>query len=141
MNVCHRRLNSTDNMCEHEVDPRGNCIDLEPEIGSIEWAWNKIDHFSNRDDLKEYDGEDLMGRYGVSEEDAGILWLVIQAQTDNRRTIDSVADGKMVAEQIREAQHQSFDGWTTSQRLVIEAFLSDIGWAVYNSDPKRQPGE
>lgn len=112
------------------------------KIGSIEYAWALIDESDWKwDDYREYTWEDYQSRYGTNENDSRILDLVVQSRVDNRRTLDNVADGQRIADMIAEAQHQSFDGWTTAQRLVIEAFLSDIAWGVYNEDPQRQPGK
>jgi len=120
-----------------------------PAIGSIEYAWECIDRMDRPtkggdcsqgwDDLMEYEIDDYVDRFAVTIDDANILWLVVQSRVDNRRCIDAVADAQRIADMIAEAQHQSFDGWTTAQRLTIEAFLSDIAWGVYNSDPNRQP--
>lgn len=110
-------------------------------IGSIEYAWNLIDSASDEswDDLKEYEPCDFQSRYGTNEEDSNILWMAVQPRFDNRRTLDTVADAQRIVDQIAEAQHLSFDVWSTRERLTIEAFLSDIAWAVYNDDPQRHP--
>ena len=132
MTVCNRRAQSTDNTCEHETDSKGHCVFL--KIGSIEYAWDCMDNMDNWADLMGYEPTDIIARYGVSEEDAAILWLVVQSRTDYRRDFGSIKDNDegLIPEVIREAIHQSFDGWTTRERLVIQAFLSDVAWAIHN---------
>ncbi len=96
-------------------------------------AWNDIDENGNWDDLREHEPNDLKNKYDVSEDDADILWCVIQSRMDYRRNIqilDNEVFGQSVLTTIREALHQGLDGWTEEQGLVIQAFLSDIAWSV-----------
>lgn len=100
-------------------------------------AWNDIDENGNWDDLNEHSPEDLKNKYDVSENDADILWMVIQSRTDNRRNIydlDNEVFGQSVLTTIQEALHQGLDGWTEEQGLIIQAFLSDLAWSVYQEN-------
>ena len=109
-------------------------------VGTIEYAWNIIDRTPEQgdditcswDDLMYYDVSDFQSRFGTSEDDSEVLWMVVQSRVDPRRALDASSDPITVGTMIGEAQHQSFDGWSTAHRLVIEAFLSDIAWAMYN---------
>lgn len=96
-------------------------------------AWNEIDEHGNWDDLMEHDPNDLKNKFDVSEEDADILWMVIQSRVDPSRDpyrTDAVVFGQSFLTTIHEALHQSLDGWTEEQGLIIQAFLSDITYAV-----------
>ena len=104
------------------------------EVGSmtrVEWAWTQIDEASDEewDDMQGWSDSDFQLRYGVDEEDAGLLWLVVQSRVDSRRSVYDMNPTR-VGEMIQEALHQGLDGWTIKQGLVIQAFLSDIGYAV-----------
>jgi hypothetical protein len=96
-------------------------------------VWNVIDSEGNWDDLMEHQPEDLVNKFNVSEEDADILWMVIQSRTDPRRDtyrMDAEVFGQAYLTTIHEALHQGLDVWTDAQRLVIQAFLSGIAWSV-----------
>ena len=100
-------------------------------------AWSEIDEHGNWDDLAEHSPEDLRNKFDVSEEDSDILWMVIQSRTDNRRStydLDRHEKGIKYLGNIQEALHQSLDGWTEEQGLIIQAFLSDVAWATYQEE-------
>ncbi len=85
------------------------------------------------EDRSEYDVEDLMKAYDLDHHDASTLYLCIRG-----RTIGSEHDmyrldkdhSKALLEAIQESIHQWHDGWEDEEKIIIEAFLSDIAWAA-----------
>ncbi len=95
------------------------------------------------DDLREHDVQDLMSKYGLDENEAGMFWLIIRCDTDNTYCTYGIPDenSKVFLEQVQESIHQSFDGpWSDYDRIVIQAYLADIALAVFlATHPKVDP--
>ncbi len=99
------------------------------------------DESLNWDDLHECGPEDLAGKFGLTEADANLVYLAIQGQTDGRRSECYATDSRKepgstwsLNDVLAEAIHQGFDGWEPDERLVIAAFLADLGLAVSESN-------
>ncbi len=103
----------------------------EGNMSRIEWAWDTIDNWTDDqwDDVHGWETIDYQNRFGLSIDDAGMLELVVQSRIDVRRNVTMKRPSR-VGTMINEALHQGLDGWTIEQGLVIQAFLSDIAWAV-----------
>lgn len=91
----------------------------------------------NWDDLHEHCPEDLALKFGLTEADANLAYLAIQGQTDGRRSECYATDkykepgcSWSFNDCLAEAVHEGFDGWEPDERLVIAAFLADMGLAV-----------
>jgi len=86
------------------------------------------------DDLREHDIEDLMSKYQIDRNEAGMFWLIIQSDQGSWPSVYGLPDedSKLFLETTQEAVHQDFEGpWTDYDRVVIQAFLGDIAYAVY----------
>ena len=104
---------------------------MDIDMTKLEKIWDDIDNAPDDvwDNLQSMGLEDLGEMYDVPEWEASLLWLVVQSRCDVRRNVMSKRPSK-VGHMINEALHQGLDGWTVEQGLVIQAFLSDIAYAV-----------
>ena len=93
------------------------------------WA-DMLENDEVLNDRREYTPKDLMKMYRLDEDGAFILSLLIMGQTNPRAYSLSGHSPKRVLDMIQEAQHQGFDGWPESDKLVIQAFLVDITLAL-----------
>ncbi|MEE8599424.1 MAG: hypothetical protein V3S69_07990 [Dehalococcoidales bacterium] len=100
-------------------------------MNKLEKVWDDIENGPDDkwDDWFAWSTEDFMSIYDLPEHEAVLLWQVVQSRTDVRRNVTMKRPSR-VGTMINEALHQSLDGWTVEQGLIIQAFLSDIAWAV-----------
>lgn len=85
------------------------------------------------DDLREHDIEDLMNKYGLDRNEAGMFWLIIQSDCMPGRDVYGLPDedSQEFLLTVQESIHQDFEGpWTDYDRIVIQAYLADIAYAV-----------
>ena len=85
------------------------------------------------DDLHEYDKQALMDRFELSNDEATLLYLMVQGAT-NLDYSYMHTDATRFDETIQEALHQNLDGWTDSDKAVIIAFLADVSFASRQGD-------
>ena len=82
------------------------------------------------EDRREYDKEMIRTGYDLNKYDGEMLYNLIQG---NFRPNWDKYTAKEVYDMIGEAEHEGFDGWSESDRVVIMAFLADIGLALQMS--------
>lgn len=99
-------------------------------IGQI---WKDIVDHDLLDDRFEYDPDELAMSYALDKDDSMVLWLAIQGTQDPDRSIDQQRP-EAIIEALVEADHQDLDGWTDDHKVVIRAFMSDIGIAAHNTE-------
>jgi hypothetical protein len=100
-------------------------------MNHLEEVWDDIDHADDDvwDNIQGFAPDDFARVYDLSETDSMILWQAVQARTDPRRCAYS-QDPTRLGTVIQETLHQSLDGWTIEQGLIIQAYLSDVAYAV-----------
>ena len=100
------------------------------ELTRIVQEWDDED--PNWDDLLEHDVEDLEQKYQLSRDDAGLLQMIILEQTNDLYNAYGLDDwlAPLVLENIQEGLHQSLDGWTEDQKIVIRAYLADLSYSA-----------
>ena len=93
----------------------------------------------NWDDLREHDNEDLMSKYCLPRDAASLLGYIIKEETDHRFNAYGLEDkfAPIVLENIQESLHQSLDGWTDEQKIIIRAYLADLAYATHLTDEHR----
>lgn len=89
-------------------------------------------------DRREYTVEDLARAYSVPEEEAVLIFNWIQSRVNPRYSVygngaDFTKGSEELGNMIKESLHQGLDGWSAYQKVVIEAYLADIGLAISNS--------
>lgn len=100
-------------------------------MSRVEEIWDDLENAGDDvwDNLHEFSKEDFMEVYGLTEEDASLIDLVVSSRMDVNRNVMMKRPSR-VGTMINESLHQSLDGWTIAQGLVIQAYLSDIAFAV-----------
>ncbi len=97
--------------------------------------WDETLRFDKKEQkvLQSMTRKELGKRFGLDDNESGMLWYVIQEDED----IDYCAYGipeensEVFLEQVQESIHQSFDGpWTSYDRIVIRTYLADVAWAT-----------
>ncbi len=93
-------------------------------------------------DRREYDQEMLAEMYLLSEEQSHYLHLLIKLQFDpnykslydiipsNKKEPDATERQEAVCEVIGESMHQSLDGWSDGEKVIITLYLMDLGIAT-----------
>ena len=92
-----------------------------------------VDELDGWDQLKDYTTEQLKSYFGLSDEDVGIFQYIVMNRTEprwNTYSLDAKVVGTEWLEMVQEAIHQGFDGWSEREQLVIEAFLTNISYAL-----------
>ncbi len=71
-------------------------------------------------------------RYGMTNYDAGLMWALVAETTDPKYNTYGVKDedAELYLEQLQESMHQSFEGFSVEDRIVIRAYLADIAYAT-----------
>ncbi len=84
------------------------------------------------DNLREMDSGDIKAQYGMTDYDAGLMVAVVSETTDPKWNTYGVKeeDAKLYLEQLQESIHQSFEGFSVEDRVVIRAYLADIAYAA-----------
>jgi len=113
------------------------------ELLSRVWGlYQEIEDSPYLEDHKEYDQELLVHRYELTEEQAYYLFELIQLQFDkdyrslydiipsNNLEPDAQARQEAVCEVIGESMHQSLDGWSDGEKVIITRYLMDLGIAT-----------
>ncbi len=94
-------------------------------------AWRRIMDEDVLEDRREYEIDQLETMYGLDNEDAGQLHILIQDSFEPRGWATEPAQD--LKDMLGEAEHEGFDGWSDSDRFVIMAFLADISKALRSS--------
>ncbi len=100
--------------------------------------WDETTRFDENEVsvLRGLDYEELGERFGLDDNEAHVFWYIIKEEVD----IDYCAyglkeeNGNLFLETVQESIHQSYDGWSDEERLVIRAYLADVTWATYQDD-------
>ncbi len=90
----------------------------------------------NWDDMHEWDVDEISTRYMWTEEQATMFWYYLQEQMNPQFNMYGLNKewAPYVLENIQESLHQSLDGWTEEQKLVIRAYLADLALATHVHD-------
>ncbi len=73
--------------------------------------------------------------YHLNDEEVGLLYQYLGMVPEGEPTPTNMysiptEDAGKVLECLQESIHQSFDGWPDNQKVVIQAYLHDIAYAV-----------
>ena len=81
--------------------------------------------------LTDRNEEQLMVEFGISKEDAQMLWSVVHEDDPDRDTYRLPKEkSEDFLECIQETLHQGILGHTDAESMVIRSFLSDITYGV-----------
>ena len=74
-----------------------------------------------------HDYEDIMGLGDITERDAREIEMVLNGHLYERfcKIYPSAKDSQIITSNMLESLHQGHDGWTDSDRMVIEMFMVD----------------
>ena len=93
--------------------------------------WNDLlDDEPIMNDRREYEPDQLERMYDLTEYDAALLAVLIKGHFEPGVYSLSDLDPTEVVDMIGESEHEGFDGWSESDKVVIIAFLYDIVSAV-----------
>lgn len=96
----------------------------------VEQYDNDTGNFS--DNLNCMSVEDIRLVYGWDEDTSLKLYLIVQGTTNPSYSMYSLPDNRVnqLVENIKESIHQSFDGWSVEDQVVIRAYLSDLAYST-----------
>ena len=119
-----------------------NTTERLPNLGAVYRIWQELDDAELLEDRREYDEDMLRKAYPIlTKPMAYYLWHLIQRQFEPNvatlyRTHWRYMDAKYLAENITEALHQSLNGWSDGEMVIIELFLHDLGRAQHESEQR-----
>ncbi len=123
--------------CAHMDDEGQAWIRIVLEMSTVTQIVHNWDYEEggepNWDDMHEWDREDFSNAYQVGPEGAALLDYIVREETDSRYNAYGLKDemAPFVLENIQEGLHQSLDGWTEEQKIVIRAYLADLAYSAY----------
>ncbi len=120
-----------------------NKTDRLPHLAMVYQVWQGLDEADLLDDRREYDEEELATSYPeLNEIQVSYLHELIQLPFNpDYRSLYSITpnndaepDAQLrmscVSETIGECMHNSLEGWSDGEKVVIELFLMDLGIAT-----------
>lgn len=106
-----------------------------PRLDLIAKAYHELLDTDLIEDRREYSSQDLhAANPDWTAEEAIYLYELIQNHFDPKAdslyySQWSTDDAMILAQNITESIHQSFDGWEDWEKIVIERYLHDLGLA------------
>lgn len=95
--------------------------------------YNLLDENEMVENYSEYSHEDLHVAFPeLDDYNVSLLYIMLQAATNP--DYNQPADDNKFALMVQEAAHQNFDGWSESDKVVINCFLADIALAVHKEE-------
>ena len=115
------------------------------QLVKVRQTFEDISNSPHWENHREYAQEDLKLAYELTDEQTYYLHQLVQDQFDPDvtslyRSQWIAKNAMIVAQTITEALHQSLDGWSDGEKVIIELFLSDLGRAV-KADPEWDDSE
>ena len=118
-------------------------------LARLKIVWELWEEFEGNDSLmndrREYDVRDFMTAYGLTSEQAFYLnWLIQLEHDPDFQTlydfatrsvtpyegVDRLLRLEAIDEVITESMHQSFDGYSDGEKVIIVGYLMDLGIAA-----------
>ncbi len=94
-------------------------------------VWEDLQDNGNLLHVTSLDKQGLAIMFGLDIGSATLLHMLIEDETNDSPHWDKY-DPALLHEVLGEAEHQSYDGWSDSDKVVIMSFMADIGKALEN---------